>query len=344
VVTTRFPRLEDGSATDFDHVLDLFRASGFLPEAKERMLTPALPEVRRMVGALQAPLGLFKSLVVRNDDRVEGHLSSLRVYRRTWMPQHLASRAKAVHATSALNVGTLAYLAQQPDLEYLRVWFLRESTWPARVFGGFARKLHDPTRSDLRSYCHFHVATSHELPGVRGCVRVSAAGAPELALVERHFLERERGLIPDAEDLGRAHLELRDLDEAFARAGVQRRREILVAFERDRPLGFVLAELSSPGLNLYEALSSFRLYLLPAASRQRQEVRLALLDATLALYRRHGRAYARGLLPPDEARDYEALGLTLDPVTSMCWTAHRTLLQPFAEHIHRLLNRQGVAR
>ncbi|MGZ7081187.1 MAG: hypothetical protein ACXVJT_17365, partial [Thermoanaerobaculia bacterium] len=142
----------------------------------------------------------------------------------------------------------------------------------------------------------------------------------------------------------RSELDLGDLNGRFAKLGVRRQRRLLLALENDAPIGFALAEVSSPGLNLYEALSSFRIFVLAAGAHVGDEVRASLLSALLPIYRQSGRRLARGIIDPRDADSFRRLGIVLDDKQSMCWTAHRSIHQRFAEHVNRFFERLEARR
>src|SRR5207302_2935263 len=116
------------------------------------------------------------------------------------------------------------------------------------------------------------------------------AAPDDLATVERYFLLREKGLLLRADDLTRYALQLGELNRRFADVGLYRRRRVLLAMRRNVCLGFALAEVSSPGLNLSEALSAFRIFVTDEGRPSEDNVRRALLAAVLPIYRNADRA------------------------------------------------------
>ena len=163
------------------------------------------------------------------------------------------------------------------------------------------------------------------------------ASTDDLAVVERYFVQRERGLLLRADDLTRQTLQLSGLNKEFAALGLYRRRRVLLAMRRNVVLGFALAELSSPGLNLSEALSAFPdLRDRRRTLRRRRTCRRALVAGVLPIYRHAARPLARGLIAADEIADWQRIGFTISDEVSMCWTYHRTLCARFCTHVERL--------
>jgi hypothetical protein len=115
---------------------------------------------------------------------------------------------------------------------------------------------------------------------------------------------------------------------------------VLLAQHRDVVLGFAMVELSSPGLNLFDSLNRFSIHMLPEGQAHDAAARRALVATIQTIYRQGGRTQVSGLLAPDEADRYRAIGLPVEAETSTCVTTHRTQLRRFFEHMERL----GVRR
>ena len=342
IVSDRYPTLQDGRTVGFDELCHFFRQTGFLSADKEVALSPVLDEVRRTYESLNTrPSPVSRSVMIRDDHELVGYVAGLRAYRSTWMFHHLAA-VRGKQAGALVSQAAIEYLAQEPELEHFRTWFFARATFPTRVFGGFARKVADPRLSDLRRYGHFLLDVDRRFGS--GAIEVHEADDSELITVERYFVARERPLIVRAEELTRGGLRLDVVHRDFMAEGVTRQRRVLIARHGGRTLGFALLEVSSCGLNFSDALSSFRMFLLPEGEAERQQVRCALLDATLPIYAETGRLRARALILPSEAEDYRALGIALDQGESLCWTCHRTQLKAFSEHMRRMFSMLAARR
>ena len=295
-------------------------------------------EVREtFLNAYARPSDVFKAVVARDesDGKLVGHVSGIRAYRHTWMPTHLAALPTA-HVGHLLNLGAADYFLQTADFEFFKIYFHADSKWPARIFGGFARLQRDHNQSELRAYRHIMLDTEAPIPEAPFGIEVLEASSAELAMVERHFVQRERGLLLRSDDLTRQTLQLGELGKSFAAVGLRRRRRVLVAMRRNSCLGFALAEISSPGLNLSEALSAFQIFITSEGNAEQELVRRALLGSLAPIYRNAGRTVARGLVTPSEVGAYERIGLPVNAEQWMCWTYHRNLCPRFCDYVDRV--------
>jgi hypothetical protein len=236
IMRSRFPALRDGRDVSFEDLWDFFVRTKFMYPDKMQKLRPLLPQIRQTFDSATARSNrVFKSVAFMRDQEMVGYASGLRAYRNTWMNQHLAASAGG-RGGRLLNFGV--YFSQNVDLEYCKIFYRPENRWPARVFGGFARNISDPQISDLRLFSYFTLPTDSDLiPAVPG-IEVVEADADQLAIAERYFVAKERGLILKANDLSRGGLQLSELDREFAEIGLQRRRRVLFASDRGVPVGF----------------------------------------------------------------------------------------------------------
>jgi hypothetical protein len=254
------------------------------------------------------------------------------------MSQHLAARS-GKHIGALLNLGQLEYIIQNTDLQHVKIFFRPDNKWPARVFGGFAGDISDPSVSDLRTFGYVKLPVDQPLPAAPG-VEVIEAVQDDLGIVERYFIAKERGLLVQSEDLTRHRLNLASLNGSYRKIGLQRHRRVLLAVSRHEPLGFALVEISSPGLNFSELLSSFQVFLLPDGELRPDEVRKALIAAAVPLYRQAQRPHAVLLVPEAEEPEYARLGVAAAKRYS-AWTFQRAVYQRFGDHVNRLAKALG---
>jgi hypothetical protein len=253
------------------------------------------------------------------------------------MPTHLAA-LPTKHVGHLLNLGAADYFLQTADFEFFKIYFHADSKWPARIFGGFARMQRDATQSNLRAYRHVMLSTDVPLGELPIGIDVIEASEDDLAVVERHFVVREPGLIVRADDLTRQTLRLSELNKSFAELGLHRRRRVLMAMRRNTCLGFALVEMSSAGLNLSEALSAFQLFVTDEGHAEDENVRRALLHAVMPIYRNAGRTQARGLIAPADVALYQRLGIPVNDEQWMCWTYQRRLCPRFCDYVDRVFD------
>jgi hypothetical protein len=340
----RVTELDDANEVGGDDVIALLRSSGYWDSAMDEKLAPVLSAVTRTFrDAYGKGSSVFRSVVAREEGTVIGHVSSLRAYDRTWMTQHLAT-SPTRHVADLLSIHAGEQLLRTTNLEFFKIWYQHHKTWPARVFGEFARTVTDPRCSDLRAFRHVTMATDAALPPAPAGIEVVEADPGQLEQVAEFLAAREPALVVRADDLDARGLPLEGVSQSFAAAGLSRLRRVLVATRRGVCLGFALGELSSLGLNLYEILSAFRVFLWPAGEAEASAIRMALLGGLGRLYGAARRVTAHGLASSGELLDYQRLGLEIDRETWMCWTFDRKTFEGFRAHIGRLFDRLRLAR
>ncbi len=339
LMRTHLTPLSDGEQVPFDQLFALFERTHLLSDEYVRQLRPSLPDIDLTFQRLAKQGGtLFKSLVIRHEGQLVGHVSIVRAYQRTFWVQHLAADAGQHRAPYLLNMGAAEMFGQVTEVDFCKVAFFADNKWPARVFGRFARRIDDPRVSVLRGFVPAALSTdpSAHAFGADDGIRVEECDASRLWLVERHFVRTRPDLLLRADDLTKQYLQLGGLSARFAESELDRGRRILLAFEKDRPLAFAVIEHASPGLNLQEHFNSVRVHFLePVELPRRQALRAALLADAIRFFRGKGLRFARVFLRSKEATEYAALGLQPGQLV-LEWTAHRSQFRRFTDHVHRI--------
>jgi hypothetical protein len=341
VVRSARPSLANAQGLTFAALWSFLGETGFLYPEKVEELDPQMPQIERtfttLLGTPQNQL--LKTIVCRRDDALLGHISTLRVYRKTWLIQHLASRrqVEALFAAEVLNLGLIEYLEQIPQLEWCRVYFRPNNRWPARVFGTFARRLTEPNLSELRQYSYCAGPTQTAIAPVPNGLRLAPAEGQHLEEIQRYFLASGRVIALQADDLSLDRLSLGELGDHYEALGLERRREIIVAERGSSLEGFALLEISSPGLNLSELTNHFTVHLLNGDGNTRR----ALIAAARDRYRQLGRSVCVSLSEGNDFQDYEAMGLH-KLKEYYCWTGHRSLLRAYSDYILRLFGQSKL--
>ncbi len=337
------PGVEDAFGLPFRQIWGLLEESGFLYPEKLKKLEPVLPQIENTLSTLLGePNRLFKTFVYRQDEALQGHLSAFRAYRNTWVVQHLATRKEGpgrLAAARMLNLGITEYVEQLPEAEWLKIYLRPNNKYPARVFGGFARRISNSSISDLRTFSYLVAPAESTLGAANGEVSVRPGEPSDAAAIEAWFVARGRTMALRANDLCRSGLWMPELAHEYHALGLVRRREVLIAERSGRRVGFAIAEISSPGLNFSELTNSFRIFLdEPDAAARR-----ALAEGAKALYAKLGHLHCIALEDGADLSDFEAAGFQKVKEYT-CWTLHRSLYRPFYEYVLRLYDRGGERR
>ncbi|EHN12588.1 hypothetical protein PAI11_05280 [Patulibacter medicamentivorans] len=292
-------------------VWDVFAASGLLgtfddPDAASERRDRYAAAIARLAGTPQ--LG-FKLDWVDGRDEPFATVSCLKAYERTWFGLHLAKpRGAAPDGTPGKHVLDAIFnqwherMAADPSARWL-VNLLRDHP-------GFPQAA---VRDDLR----FLQATGASCE-VRSRVVEIAVGEPldepadddaraatnrELALVADAIAARRPRAYCEAFDLVAERLAGERVAGAWAAAGLDRQRAVLVVPDGDGGIrGVAIAERLTPGLHLYDLLDVTRLYAFGPGVARTVEL---LLDRVEDWYRAAGRA--RFVLLVDDDLPLDAL-------------------------------------
>lgn len=322
-VESSHPGLRVAQGVTFDDIWTLLLNSGFLYPEKIARLKPVLPDIQATVRKLLKANGnLMATAVIRNEKVLEAHMSILRWCEQTWIVQHLAAlpmSARRLSASAHLTLGFTQYGQVRPDIVWSKMFFRPNNLWPARVFGGYAKRVNDPATSDLRTF-HYLVAptagTSTKLPTR---IEVRTGTAADGVMIEEWFTMRGRTVEVQANQYQASGNGVEKLSREYEQAGLMRRRESIVAERNGCVTGFALLEIASLGMNFSELTNSFTIHLMDDKD---EESRLALIEAAKQRYAEFGRTQCIALEEGENLSAYMAAGFS-KVKDYTCWTFHR---------------------
>ena len=232
---------------NFDDILAIYQASGFLYPQKAESLAPFWPEIGPLWNRLMRTRPpLLIGAVDRRNKRSTGAI--FRSSTRTWFVQHLASDGDA-YGTAALVMGCGAAIYLSSEANGFQVWFRGDNKLPNRLFGAeFFDGNEEKQDHALRTYNYSKVQKS-ELKRTPShgfdVIRCDDTTAP----IACSLISQVRGpAFVDVEEL-KSDPFLAGIDSQFQCEGLRRYRHIYLALKGDTPVGCAIAFRGPLGLN-----------------------------------------------------------------------------------------------
>lgn len=339
-IRLRMPQQETVDEEEFSQLWDFFRETHLIGEVTARALRPSMEAIEQTYKLLaEGRSRVSQTTTVRDGHRIVAHVSAIMRFRNTWYLQHLAARHTSSGLALLLNRAFLEFVEQHPNISFVRLTYRLLNKWPARVFGGFARRIEAPDFSVLQAKEVFSVPVDFKTPATvhHTGVQVRVATPEDLVWAEAFFTTIEPSLLWQANDLNAQHLELKEVSEAYQQVGLERARTVFIANLGNRRVGIGLAELSSAGINLRESFSGLRQWTTKDLSRSEQAaVAAALLVTAAAFYKSHGRDTVHLFADVTATSLYQSLGLKGGTEVRE-WTFRREALPAFIDYISHML-------
>lgn len=331
IVHAARPDLQDGTGTSFaDLWTFLFEARFLYPEKLASLKVDVIEQTMSLL--LSRPNDVLKTSLLVKEGHIEGHVAGVHTYRRTWSLQHLAARVTGKSTMTRgrlLSLAIVEYLEQLPDIEWVKIWYRPTNKWPARVYGGYAKKLAVPALSHHKVYGYAVSGTDAPYAPDPG-MTVRPATPADHPRIEAHFVASRDAVLLRSDDLTSPHLLLDEVSAVYRELGLERRREVLVAERNGHFMGFALLEISSQGLNFSELTNTFRVF---AGGGER--AKRALIARARERYRELGFDRAIGLTDDATIDAFTLLGFEKVKEYA-CWTWHRSQSQDFLKHVQKL--------
>jgi len=300
----RFPRLIDRGVVAAEAVVDLFRVSHYLELRETDEADPT-----DLWCSPDFAGGLSSDTVYRADDGcLLGHVSVTRAYSRTWLGHQLTT-LKGHPESAACRVSLYHHFANVPAINdgrddvYLLGYYDRSLRWHQLFFEGFVAWIGDPARVTVAPFDRFEPreqgAASRAEAAELCAIAIGPAREDELcecvALIRRQL----PNLAVEAFDIDEARLRADALHPGYARRGVERSREVLVARVGGEIVGVALCERGSNNLSLFNLFNLAQVY---ARRDATQAVWSALFRAARRFYAARGIHDPVLIAPPDGFR------------------------------------------
>lgn len=319
------PHVVDGQKLPFDDIFAFCTKAGLVNEEVAATFAPLKPAARETQARLGEDDGrLFNALISRGAEEMQGYLSAFRTYHHTWYVQHMAATAAGTRAAFDLNRAMGELCERAPDAHYFQLAYYVDNPWPARVFGGFARRVDSGGAAlKVRTFQRLRNDSTWLDTPTPHCREATERDATVIVSV---VARSEPSLVLQAMDFDASRLWLKGLDDAWKRIGLQRSRTGLVYVREGRCLGVALCELGPVGVNFRELASTARLYFHHELSEQERANASRELTAACG---RHYKALGRPFTLLADASTIDADALSGAPFQLAELTARKELLRDF---------------
>lgn len=314
LIHKNFPQIVDAQLEDEELLWQFLEKGEFYtaPKREECLGTP--DEVRTtQARMLLASSGLSRKLLFKDQGQIYGTVSLQQVYSQTWLVHHLcAVRHPSEFVPKNLLLFLGEYISKTPEVRYIKMMWRPNNTWSNKMFGRLVHRLHDGEQSVVKVYTYLHW---HEesLPPVHLAERewhIRLIEPEEVVELESFFISQEEYFLMKSEDLIRGGLGIEKLGARYQQLNLFRERQVLVAMEAGRLVGFALLERSSPGLNLSNLLSTCQIHINLSDPIRAKGLKRALIRHTIEHYLSYGQKRVIMLTEDRDLAAYEAMGFT----------------------------------
>jgi benzoate-CoA ligase family protein len=267
-------------------------------------------------------------------------LSLLKTHAHAWFGFHMAKRPGRVFGRTSgreilreIHLHAYEHAAIDPDLRWLLGYVQPKTRFTRLVHQDFAARHADADKAAVipfRALRRDVRAGERRLPAARGNARARSAEASERESVLSHIARHFPAAYVEALDLVPERFEFASLSAAWATAGLERERGLIVVERGRRLVAAAVLETATAGLHLYGLLDSARLYALSGEWKPELDL---LMDACSEWFERHGRREFVVLLDGSEG---EALPDLRDLGPASLTVVHASLLGDLLEHVYEV--------
>ncbi|MEO1483591.1 MAG: hypothetical protein AAFU77_15895 [Myxococcota bacterium] len=291
------PRVRRASLRDLRKLWPLYERLDLF-ERNHAALSPLMATVETTRQTLLTRAhDLAVHLVGGHDDGIFGNAELVRVYRTSWLLQHLGVLPGWALTPDQLAVPLLEAAMRREDFEHL--YALLDPTSSRLGLSRLRAAQPDPNHLDWNELALF----ADPSPQIRrfDLRDVRSAGHGDNDWLVTQFEQRFSALRRKTLDLCPEELELATIGREFHKRGLQRRRHVRIAISVGGPLGFSLVETTSPGANFQGHLDLIRLVPTQTSPSGRREALLTLARDAVQTQLNFARRRSLLLVPIEDA-------------------------------------------
>jgi Acetyltransferase (GNAT) family len=259
---------------DAESLWSLFFRSGFIYPQKYKQLANKKDHLQEVYSNISFNNPeIARHFIYQDRGEIQGHIGMLRVYEKTWMIHHYAADPEFRHKKVGLTLlhQLHRYIIDSINLtttrlQYIICYFQPQNKFSNLVFGGAARKIRNPSAVSLDKLAYLNFPgylRQEELPWPW---RIETATLNDLEELSGFYKMLSGGLMLDAMDLNSVAAEPDRLNEHYARAGLNRQRQVLAVRKGATLRAVISLTMTNPGLNLSELTNAATLIILEPKS------------------------------------------------------------------------------
>ncbi|MDI1472725.1 MAG: PilZ domain-containing protein [Thermodesulfovibrio sp.] len=245
---------------DLDALWEFFFDTGFFYAEKYAFLQSNKEEIKKIYQKLyfENP-HIARHFIYQDKGKIVGHISMLRLYEKTWLFHHHASRS--INLSAGLSVLDQIsryvndfYHMNSTSIDFIICYFRPNNKFPARVFGGFQKELNNLKGCSIDNFGYFNFRKNsyiltlqpYDLLGWK----LNKSTEDDLSELENFYKFNSGGLLLDALDLKPEMINVHNLNFEYEKAGFKRKRKIYSLKKNRDLIAIISLTISETGLNL----------------------------------------------------------------------------------------------
>lgn len=258
-----------GTPVSLDELFEFFFESGFVYPSKYKELIEQKAKFQKSYRTLyQEGASIARHFIYRVHGSLQGHISALRAYSKSWINHHHAGfgehRAglKALQAISEYQNDS--YRLHSADIRYILAYYRPENKFPRRFFGEIAKKINDRSIVSETKFGYFYninkLRCSDDLPDEW---HISPASRFDIIEFSSYYQSQEESLLINALDLTPEGYQDKIIEQLYNDCGLTRTRKVYAIKKAGNLTALVDVQNSDPGLNLSEITNAVTFYFMP---------------------------------------------------------------------------------
>lgn len=240
---------------DLDELWRFFFKSGFIYSKKYLSMQGNLDKVKENYRKLYLDNpDIARHFVYRENGEVQGHISMVRFFEKTWLFHHHASTGAAKAGIVVLDqIGRYVndfYHMRSSHFAYVLCYFRPDNRFPRRVFGGFQKELADLNGCSLDDFAHLSFRRNERVFPLSRGLTLEPFTQSDLYELTDYYHYVSGGLLLKAFELEPASRKTMAIRKVYENIGMKRDQRLFSLKDGDSLKAVFIANMSDLGLNM----------------------------------------------------------------------------------------------
>ncbi len=253
---------------DLNELWRFFFETGFIYPNKYALMHSKKEQFKETFRKLYANPTVARHFIYQEHGRIQAHMTTLRVYERTWLNHHHASRSHYNRAgLEVLNqihrYINYFHLLFTTHMSFIIGYYRPENRFSDRIYRGCIKEINDPKKFSLDTFGYFYFNKS-VVPGdlVQEGLRLRETVEDDLYELAQFYEHFSSGLTLNALDLEPHMLYAHELDDEYKNIGFRRERHLFSLKRGDELKAIFMVLISDAGMNMSEVTNCIHVFVL----------------------------------------------------------------------------------
>ena len=253
---------------DLNELWRFFFETGFIYPNKYALMQTKKEQFKETYKKLYANPLIARHFIYQERGTIQAHMTTLRIYERTWINHHHASRSHYNHAGLEVMNQIHRYINDfhslySTHMSFIIGYYRPENRFSDRIYSGCVKAIHDPKKCSVDTFGYFYFNKSF-VPSelIQEGLLLRETVEDDLYELAQFYEHVSSGLMLSALDLEPNMLYANELDKEYKKIGFHRERHLFSLKRGGELKAIFMVLISDAGMNMSEVTNCIHVFVL----------------------------------------------------------------------------------